>query len=376
MSFVVLLISFGYCLILLGLAMPALRYMPSSLSRKRTQHHHRFSIIVVYRNEVRALPQLLESIRQMDYPKDACEWWFVNDESTDGSKSLVQDFAAGNPSIQIHLLERPKRSASAKKDGITAAVSQSSYDHIITTDADCLLPKTWLLSFNNHYQQFADAMLVAAPIQLSGKGFIAAIQQLEMMALQAITAGSFAMRQPFMCNGANLSFSKNAFNLVDGYLGNDQFSSGDDVFLLEKLAAEDVLQCHYLKSEEAIVTTPAKSSFNALIEQRARWSRKGKHTKSLLNKLVSAHVFLMNLLFLGVPVLLLLDLMDFKLGVMVILIKFFTDAVVLLVGNQVTPFLWARYFLIQFFVYPFVVIAVAARSLGTIEWHGRSIDQE
>lgn len=187
MSFVVLLITFGYCLILLGLAMPALKYVPNSLSRKRTNHQHCFSIVIVYRNEMTALPALLQSIKNLNYPKDLCEWLFINDDSSDGSESLIQKFKDENPLIQVQLLERPKHSASAKKDGITAAISCCKFNHIITTDADCILPSNWLLAYDDHYQKYADALLVAGPVQLSGSGFIAAIQQLEMMALQAVT---------------------------------------------------------------------------------------------------------------------------------------------------------------------------------------------
>lgn len=376
MSYLVFMISFGYAITLLCLATPALRYVPSTLSRKRNnQPTIPFSIIIVYRNEALALPVLLESIKQMDYPSASLEWIFVNDDSSDGSLKIIKEFSKQNPSIPIRFMERPVRTASAKKDGIAAAAAQSSYDHVITTDADCRLPEQWLNAYNNHYQKYADALLVAAPVRLLGTGFLAGIQQLEMTALQAITVGAFAIRQPFMCNGANLSFSKNAFTLVDGYSGNDHLSSGDDIFLLEKLVAENVMQCHFLKSEKAVVTTNAKTSYKTMIEQRARWARKGTRTKSMLNKLVGFHVGAMNILFILSPLLLWAGVIPSKLCGLLILIKFFTDAIVVLIGSQMIPIDWTRYFVPHFFMYPFVVLAIGLRSLGSIQWHGRTIDQ-
>ena len=100
-----------------------------------------------------------------------------------------------------------------------------------------------------------------------------------------------------------MSFTKEAFYEVNGYEGNQHISSGDDIFLLEKLAAEDVMKCHYLKSAAAIVTTFPKLDVKSMIDQRARWAQKGSKTKSMLNKLLSFQVLLMSILFISSPLL-------------------------------------------------------------------------
>jgi cellulose synthase/poly-beta-1,6-N-acetylglucosamine synthase-like glycosyltransferase len=356
--------------------MPALRYKPVALAiKKGTVEKLGFSVVVVYRNEEAALPALLQSLKDQNYNAALTEFFFVNDDSDDKSQEILRQFSKDNPSLNIELIDRFPTSNSAKKDSITQALLKTNFNHVITTDADCILPSTWIASFNTHYQNYADALLVAAPVKLSGHGFIAATQQLEMMALQTITAGAFAIRQPFMCNGANLSFKKSAFLEVHGYAGNDHLSSGDDIFLLEKLAAEDVLQCHYLKDSKAIVETASKTQWNSLIQQRARWARKGKETKSLLNKLLAFQVVAMSLLFIISPVFYLTALIPLRLLIGIYLIKFFTDFVVLIIGNQFLEMKnWSHYFILNFFIYPFVVIAVGVKSWNSIQWHGRSID--
>ncbi len=376
MSFFAILISFGYALTLLCLAMPALRYVPSTLSRKRENHRHHFTVIIVYRNEISALPNLLESLKDQIYDSEFFEILMVNDGSTDGSQESIKRFARENPTLNLQLLNRESHSNSAKKDGITQAIHLASHEHILLTDADCTLPDTWIASYAIHYQKYKNALLVAGPVTLSGTGFIPTLQQLEMIALQTITCGAFAMRQPFMCNGANLSFTKTAFELVDGYHGNDHLSSGDDIFLLEKLAAEDVLQCHYLKDAEAIVQTSSKSRWREMIVQRARWARKGKYSKSLLNKLVAFQVAAMSLLILISPILWWSEWLPLRILVAVYFLKFFSDFVVLVIGNQFLPHKnWVYYFLPQFIIYPIAVLWIGVRSLGQIEWKGRTIDQ-
>ena len=356
--------------------MPALQYRPNALTQLESKDPINFTIIIVYRNEADLLPVLLRSIASIDYPSDQAQWIFVNDDSTDHSQDLLSTFGAKHKHLDILLMDRPMITNSAKKDAITVALSQSLFHHIIVTDADCSLPKTWLQAYSRHYQDYSNALLVAGPIRLVGKGLIASIQQLEMRALQAITVGSFAIRKPFMCNGANLSFKKEGFYLVDGYLGNNHISSGDDIFLLEKMVAENRLQCHYLKDSDAVVSTPVKASWTSMIVQRARWGRKGSQTKSLINKLMGFHVMAMNLLFISLPFLYLFDLVSLKLWIGTLIIKLFTDIVVVIIGNQLDPSNSIKYFPLHFLIYPIITIMIGLKMLGTINWHGRTIDRQ
>ncbi len=376
MSFIILILLLGYTLSLLGLAMPALHYRPHHRALIDSKKDIAFTVIVVYRNEQATLPRLLNDLKRQSYSKNLIEIILVNDDSTDDSCEIAQTFKENSTDQSVVLLDRLIHSTSAKKDGISQAIHTATHEHILVTDADCELPHEWMASYNEHYKKYAHTLFIAGPLAITGSGFIARLQQLEMVALQTITAGSFAIRQPFICNGANMSFTKSAFKQVQGYSGNDHISSGDDIFLLEKLAAENVIQCHYLKSSEAIVKTRAKSSWQSMIAQRARWARKGNETKSLLNKLIATHVAAINLLFFVMPVCYWLDGISKNLLLSFYLLKLFTDFIVLLVGTQffVTQ-RWSRVFLLQYFVYPLVVLAIVLQSLKKIKWRGRVIDQ-
>ena len=51
-----------------------------------------FSIIIPFRNEAKNLPSLLQSIRELQYPKELFEVIFVDDASTDNSLEIVNTF--------------------------------------------------------------------------------------------------------------------------------------------------------------------------------------------------------------------------------------------------------------------------------------------
>jgi cellulose synthase/poly-beta-1,6-N-acetylglucosamine synthase-like glycosyltransferase len=380
MTYLILLISLGYLFCVLGLALEGFTYKtrPHRLSPEKNDRIHHFSVIINYRNEAHHLPVLLESIAKQTYDLRLVEFIFINDHSTDDGEELIRSFKNQHTELDIKLINRSIKSVSAKKDGITQAVAIAAYEYVICTDADVHLPPSWLQAFHEHYQSFPDQHFTAGPVQIaSGSSLLTKIQHHEMVALQMATIGGFAIRQPFMCNGANMSFTKSAFHEVNGYAGNDHMASGDDVFLLEKLAAEDILKCSFLKDQEAIVTTYPKLNWKDMITQRARWAQKTGKTKSLLNILVSFHVMVMNMLLIISPLLWLLSIIDIKMLLLILLSKLITDVLVLVVGHRFfqDPS-WARSLPLQLILYPVVIIAIAVASLRNIKWSDRDINPQ
>ena len=352
MSWLFLFIVCGYALVIILLSKELLTYPKTEV--ENTEKLLPFTVIINYRNEQANLPVLLSSIKNQEYSLDLIQWIFVNDHSTDGSLAILKQF---------------------KKDGISQAIELSSHNHIITTDADCMLPQNWLLSYNAIYNKHPNAHFIAAPVMIDQKkSIISSLQTQEMNALQLITVGGFSYRQPFMCNGANMSFTKDAFHEVNGYEGNDHISSGDDIFLLEKLVAEDVMKCHYLKNKEAIVTTFPKNSFKDMISQRARWAQKGSETKSMLNKLVSFQVLAMSLLFILSPLFWVFEMINSPMFVGILATKLFTDVMVLFISDRFFENVKWRFVPINFFIYPILVIIIAFLSLNRSDWQGRKIN--
>ncbi len=78
------------------------------------------SVIVPCRNEVRWIAECLQSIAHNDYPKDRLEVFIVDGMSDDGTRPIVESFAAGHP--WLRMLDNPKRiTPAALNIGIAAA---------------------------------------------------------------------------------------------------------------------------------------------------------------------------------------------------------------------------------------------------------------
>ena len=109
-----------------------------------------FSIVVPFKDEAENLPDLFESLSQLNYPKHLFEILLINDSSEDNSVTIAEGFIALSQ-LNVTLLHSNHESTSPKKEAITKAISLVKNEWIITTDADCTFNPNRLKTYNNFY---------------------------------------------------------------------------------------------------------------------------------------------------------------------------------------------------------------------------------
>lgn len=323
----------------------------------------KFTVIIPFRNEEDNLPKLLESISSLEYPTALFEVILVDDASD-------IKFQISNFKFQVSIIDNNRKTYSPKKDAINTAIAVSKYDWIITTDADCLVQKKWLQTFNAFIQKNNTKMIVAPVEYTKCSNFLESFQELDFLSLQGTTIGSFGNHQAFMCNGANFCYQKGFFQELNAFNGNDGIASGDDVFLLQKAIQKDKKGVHFLKSKQAVVFTYPEQSWKKLFYQRVRWASKTGNYVGFYSKQLGLSIFIMNLLFLFAVGSLLLNF-GTKYCISFILFKFIIDLLLLCRTSQFFETRLKYLFLGSLF-YPFFVVSVVCFSFfGNYEWKGR-----
>ncbi|NNC49895.1 MAG: glycosyltransferase [Flaviramulus sp.] len=331
----------------------------------------KFSIIIPFRNEAKNLPDLLKSIKSLNYPKHLFEVILVDDMSEDNSVKLIKECKLNMKNISI--LSNKKQTTSPKKECITLGINQAKFEWIITTDADCVLPKYWLDSYDELIQK-TNPKCVVAPVSFKETGtFLNRFQILDLLSLQGATIGGFGIKKPFLCNGANLAYTKALFLQVNGFEGNTNIASGDDIFLLEKVLKTHPQELHYLKSEHAIIKTNSQQSWKALTSQRVRWAAKTSSYNNWFGKLTGLIVLLMNAVIITDLLLLIFAVFNFKIWLYILVIKFSIDFLLIykssIFFNQKGVLIS---FLFAFILYPFFSAYVAVISMfSNYQWKGR-----
>ncbi|MDZ7614159.1 MAG: glycosyltransferase family 2 protein [Flavobacteriaceae bacterium] len=199
-------------------------------------------------------------------------------------------------------------------------------------------------------------------------------QNYEFISLQAVTMGSFGIKEPFMCNGANLCYKKSAFYQVGGFDGNKEIAGGDDLFLLEKMIKNFPTMVLFNKNRQAIVQTGTSDTWKGFVQQRVRWASKTSAYKKLSGKITGLIVFLSNLMLVSLFFLSLIKPLYFIFLLEIALFKLVIDLLLILpVLKFFRQKLYLPYYVLSSLCYPFVHVFVGLRSLGGFTWKGRAL---
>jgi len=255
------------------------------------------TVVIPARNEEKNILHCLNDLVQQEFPENLMEIIVIDDGSFDQTFHHVTKFAGENPSFPITILRiepHPQQSGS-KKRAIDLAISQSKGELILTTDADTRFGKKWIASMVTCFEKFHSEMVLGPVAFINDPALFSTIQSCEFMGLMAVTEGSCAMGRPLMCNGANLGYSRKAFDAVSGFKDNMNIPSGDDMFLMmkirKKFGRESV---QFNRCQDAIVLTEANRTIPEFLHQRLRWVSKNKRYKDPVILIVAGVTYLFN----------------------------------------------------------------------------------
>ncbi len=234
----------------------------------------RISVIIAMRNETANIEKTLLSLSQLHYDTNLLEIIIIDDHSTDDSFAVVQPFLYQYP--HFFYIKQTETSLIGKKNAIKTGIKNATGTLIITTDADCTHDTDWLLYITSYYEA-TKAVAIAAPIALHHeKNILGLFQTLDTIGTMGLTGAGVQSGRILMSNGANFVYEKRVFEEVGGFEGNEGFASGDDVFLLHKIAQKYPKGIHFIKQKDLKTTvfTEPKHSWHEFEAQRLRWGTK------------------------------------------------------------------------------------------------------
>lgn len=325
---------------------------------------NKVSILIPFRNELKNLPQLLQSLaEQTSFPQDII---FVNDHSDDKSELIVQAFIDEYKIGQ--LLTLPK-SLSGKKAALNYGIQLSKTPYVLTLDADVSLNKHYMKTLQNQ-PAFG---LSAFPVVMNGNTFLERLFSSEYTFFNAFNY-LISSIWPISISGANLLFNSNFVDYENQLKSHQHLASGDDYFLL-KVFRNNNVPINISNSYELSVETCAPNSFKSYFDQRVRWLSKSKFQVDWMDVLIGVFI---SIYFIGGFVALILSacLAEWTLFISVFILRFLIDSLVYLnyaQGLRATQ----NVFILPFFqlIYPLLFITVAILSLFyKPKWKGRKVE--
>lgn len=333
--------------VLIVFLLPTIGFITKISKTRSTQNHIGISIIIPFRNEVKTLNDLCESINALNYPRSLFEVIFVDDGSTDNSLSLLQKI---EQDIYCDIVQNPQHLG--KKAAILEGISRAKYDYILTTDADCQLPKDLL----SHIQENIDLSLGTVIKATNNWSIIENMQETESLFLAGVTLGSAQLEIPMLASGANLVYRKSIIEETLPYSDNMDINSGDDMFLLK------AAQVHNLKISArsgAPVITYVEKTWKSYIDQAVRWSGKNNRVNLIQSSVAAWMVLIANL---WLPLSLITHSAS---GWIILMIKFVVDFLFLfLTATYYERYKAILFAPIVFIIYPIHLVLVMTRIIN------------
>jgi cellulose synthase/poly-beta-1,6-N-acetylglucosamine synthase-like glycosyltransferase len=255
------------------------------------------SVLIPVRNEEKHIKDCVEAIFKQLYPAHLFEVIVVDDYSTDNTLSTAREVNQRNLLVLDlqQYLGKPGEYSPNKKKAVALGVKNARGSLILTTDGDCIMNELWLRSMVDYYQANT-FKLITGPVMIKpAKNPLAWFQQLDVINMAGITGATVRNGFPTMCNGANLMYSKKVFVEVEGFKGNHEVPTGDDIFLMHKIDEHYPNAIGYVKNFEACVYTKPESTFKEFIAQRVRWVSKSKQFSNWKVTAVLVFAYLFNL---------------------------------------------------------------------------------
>ena len=328
------------------------------------------SIIIPARNEAKNIKACIQSVIQSDARNINYEILLIDDHSEDETSELVKrEF----PNVNILKLDATQ----GKKAAIDLGISKAVSDHCIIIDADVIVSSSWLTSHCTIWKD-EKPWFVAGPVLCSYKeNLLSAFQIMDYLALAQTIANGIKRRTYHIANGANMAISKKIYEEIGGIKDHAHVASGDDMFLIKKVAGLDPLRVSYLKDPEAVAYTLPEESWLDFLRQRKRWSTKTKALPKDDSYRIQTFIFGIHLLiilnFIFIP---LTGGTSFFTGIFMLFIKGCIDFLFLSkIGRYFSikrPFKLFIPALLIYFPYIFYMAFHAVKG-GNYQWKGRSV---
>lgn len=362
---------------------------------RRKNYQPAVSVIVAARNEEEKLPGCLSSLLNQTYPQEFFEVILVDDNSNDKTCSIAKSFAKKYSNFKVICSNRKKhrdalsRLTTGKQAALDLGIQSSNGEIILSTDADCVVPSTWIegmvASFNSDdvgivtgfslLKDFIDNSSERNGIndRLSRifKSIFIKLQSLELLSLFSAFVGSFGLGIAMGSTGNNIAYRREVYDKLGGF-ANLGFTVAEDNMFVQWADKNTSWRILPVCNREVNVKTYPMDTFLSFIRQRIRWASNSLENRpSLVLFMVTVYGF-----YLFIPVVVFMaffGLLGWTPVIFLILLKIVPEFLLLwrgldLFGQKAL----LKYFpLVEFFQWTYVVFCGLAGLLSKVIWKER-----
>jgi len=232
------------------------------------------SVIVAARNESRHVDACLSALLDQDYPRARYEVVFVNDHSLDDTCERARRHVRDDGRLRVLSLDEAlDGTTGGKQQALDYGIAHSHGEIIASTDADCIVPRTWLRSLVRHFDEKTGIVVGFSTLDAphDGQRLFVKVQSLELLGLFSAFAGVLGWNIGIACTGNNLAYRRAAYQEFGGFAKRG-FTVAEDNMFLQWVNRHTSWRIAVAMGREVTVTTRPMPTFSAFLRQRLRWA--------------------------------------------------------------------------------------------------------
>jgi 1,2-diacylglycerol 3-beta-glucosyltransferase len=226
------------------------------------------SILVPARNEEQNIIACLQSLLNLDYPKEKLHIYIGNDQSTDQTAELVAAFALEHPHFKLVNITQTLGTARAKGNVLANLLSLVQTEIIFVTDADICVNPQWVKRLLPRLTKDGFAM-VSGTTLVDGEKMFHKWQGLEWYFGTGYIAAFEQLGIPTTAVGNNMAFTKAAYMATGGY-ENMPFSVTEDFQLYDSMRRQG-FKTYNESHAQSVNLSKAQPTILGMLHQRKRW---------------------------------------------------------------------------------------------------------
>lgn len=237
--------------------------------------HPYISILVPARNEEHNLEACVNSILNLNYPKEKFELIIINDRSTDKTEEIAKRFADKHSNIKLVKIssDHQKGNIKGKAGAIHFGIQNASHDLLLMTDADCTVEPTWAAGIAGLFVK-QEADMIASFSVIKADSLLYKLEELQWLYMNCMASGSSGNNFLLGCYGNNQSFRKSKYEALGGY-EKINFTVTEDLALLQAFD-NNGFKILYPCDPNLLVWTKPVGNIKDYFKQLHRWTRGGK----------------------------------------------------------------------------------------------------
>jgi glycosyltransferase involved in cell wall biosynthesis len=255
---------------------------------KQTSVEYPVSVIVCARDEANNLAHNLPGVLVQDY-RTTHEIVVVNDNSTDDSKYLIDEFKKSFKNLNHIELSQEAKMITGKKFPLSIGIKSAKHEIVLLTDADCVpASENWMFKMQDAYNENIEVVLGYGAYKKKN-GLLNKLIRFETFHT-ALQYFSYALAGiPYMGVGRNLSYKKDVFIKNKGFSAINMIPSGDDDLFINKVANKK--NTAIVLDADAHTLSEPKTSWNEWMNQKYRHYTTAKFYKPIHKFLLGLYSF-------------------------------------------------------------------------------------